>query len=135
MRHRKYQELNIATGYIRGVNVHPKIDPAYFDYEQVVYVWFLYFEKTSAKVNNIRVVLDTHFREGAERFYQKVKENFEKANVRENDRVTIIFTNDGSIVAIGNRIQDKWIDVNDSQFAVKSFNDFEIVVTGLKSYI
>lgn len=134
MRHRKYQELNIATGYIRGVNVHPKVDPEYFTHKQIIYVWSLNFEKTSTNVNNIRVALNTHFKEDAERFYQKVKENFEKANVRENDRVIIIFANDGSIVAIGNRGQDKWIDVND-EFRVKSFKEFKITVTSLRAYI
>ena len=125
----KFQKVNIATARIKGL----KKSPYYFAHH-CYYAWDIIFENTSTLLfHNLPFIKVGNTEDEGEIFCNQLKENFNKAHIYDGDIVSVIFEDNGHVLAIGNIGEDVWIDVND-KFIKKTFAELNIVITSLKVY-
>ena len=120
----KYEGINVGTGRIKGLTNSP-----YYFEPFCFYVWSITFSDTSTMMfDNMPYIKVGETEEEANHFCNQIKSNFKKAGISEKDRVSVLYENDGSVIAIGKKSSDSWIDCTD-KFAIKSIEDLGIVIT------
>ena len=125
----KFQKINIATAQIKGLR-----NPPYYFSHRGYYAWDIMFEAPSTLLfKNLPFIKVGDTEEEGKIFCNQFKENFNKAHIYDGDKVSILFGDDGRVLAIGNSGEDVWIDTSD-KFAKKTFADLNIVITSLKVY-
>ena len=122
-------ELNIATAKIHGL----ERESFYFE-EKCCYAFRIMFYSTSTLLfGNLPHIVAGETKEEAEKFCNQLKENFKKVGIHERGDGVICFESDGSVIAIGKRGVDLWIDVNDN-FTCKTFKELKLHFTSMKLY-
>jgi hypothetical protein len=124
----KFKKVNIAKAQIEGLTKQP-----YYFEHHCYYAWDITFKKASTTAfRNLCFIFVGGTEEEGKILCDKFKKNFNKADISDGDTVDIIFEK-GSVIAIGSRTSDLWVDVND-KFKPKHFKDLNIVVKDLKVY-
>ena len=125
----KFRRIVIATAEIKGIDK----DPYFFDHH-CYYAWSLMFENPSNLMAflNKPVIYLSHEEEEANKVCAEFKNAFKEANIHEGDRVVLICNTKGNILAIGATYSDKWVDVYQDKFTVKTFKELKLNVSSLK---
>ena len=125
----EFMRACVATARIRGL----KAGPYYFD-AKCFYAMRITFEDASTvEVNNIPFIYLSEEKAPAEKAYERIAKTFEEAGIHEGDTVALLFTEMGSVFAIGKTGSDKWVDAKD-HFTLKKFSDMDYIFTSLKVY-
>lgn len=83
----KFQEVNIATARIKGLE-----KPPYYFEHHCYYVWDIMFEDTSTfSFRNLPFIKVGDTKEEGEIFCNQLKENFKEAHIYDGDKVAVIF--------------------------------------------
>lgn len=123
----KFQKVNIATAQIRGLEQKPY----YFNQKCFWACDIKFFNTSCIFFDHIPFIKVGNTKEEANIVWEQLKDNFAKAGIREEDKVTILFEDNGHTLAIGQNAGDYWIDVGD-KFAVKTFEELDITFSSLK---
>ena len=135
-------KLNVTTARIHGLNDEP-----YWFEHRLFYAWAITFSDclyhNLFNLDCIKVGdIEEKDEKAAKAFCQTLKENFKKANIEDESKVAILYTNDFKVLAIahieGNfnisSISDLkkffWIDVR-QKFALKSFEQLYLFISYL----
>lgn len=125
----KFLKVNIATAQIKGLK-----KPPYYSEHHRYYAWDITFEVPSTLLfKNLPFIKVGDTEKEGEIFFNQLKENFHKAHINDGDKVSVIFGDDGHVLAIGNSGEDVWIDTTD-KFVKKTFAELNIIITSLKVY-
>ena len=125
------KNINIATARIRGLNAKP-----YYFRHKDFYAWDIMFEDTPTTCTcfeSLPLIKVGNTKEEGEDFCNKLKKNFKDALIFDGTKVTILFEDNGRIIAIGNTIEDAWIDPTD-KFSKKTFLELNIIITSLRVF-
>ena len=121
--------MNIGTARIKGLEVSPTVWS-----ERFCFIWNLMFTETSTLLfNNISFIPMGDDEETAMKFYNRVKKNFKRAHINENEKVAIIFDEGGTVKAVAKTGRNSWIDIED-KFSIKTFQELNIQFNALKVY-
>lgn len=124
----EFKKINVATARINGL----KNPPYYYDRKNY-YAWDITFDDASTLLlKNLPFIKVGNTEEEGEIFCKHLKKIFNDAHINENDKVSVIFGDDGRVLAIGNLGEDVWIDT--IEFCKKNFAELNIVITSLKVY-
>lgn len=125
----KFQEVNIATARIKGLE-----KPPYYFEHGWYYAWDIILESTSpVSFCNLPFIKVGDTQVEGEIFCNQLKENFKEAHIYDGNKVAVIFGDGGYVLAIGCMGEDAWVDATD-KFVKKTFSDLNIVITSLKVY-
>ena len=122
----QFQELAITTSRINGLTAEPEyIEP------KCLWSWFIGFSKSACPFYLFQH--DYYIKVGNEEeesiaFYNRLKKNFEEAGITEGERVAVIFSKEGDVIAVSKRGGHFWVDFTD-KFAVKTFKELNIEAT------
>ncbi len=121
----------IATARINGLEKRPY----YFDAKCYFAMEIMFSEPSTLYLKNLPFIfLDDESLENAEKELSRIRSNFKEARINDNDNVAVLFSREHcEIIAIGSLGCDLWIDVQ-HQFALKKFEELNIVITGLTIY-
>lgn len=124
-----FKILNIATAKISGM----ESSPYYFEHK-CYWAWGIQFEGCSYFfLPSLPFLKMGDTEDEAQLFCNTVKSNFHSAGIYEESKVVILFSNNGTVIAIGRVGQDIWIDIND-KFRKKTFKELNIKVSTLKVF-
>lgn len=124
-----FKNLNIATAKIRGLNSSP-----YYFESKCYWAWEIQWEDcSSCFLSSLPFLKMGDTEDEAQLFCNTVKRNFHSAGIYEGSKIVILFSNNGTVIAIGRVGQDIWIDIND-KFRKKTFKELNIKVSTLKVF-
>ena len=122
-------DVSVTKARITGLTKKP-----YYFKAKCFYAMSITFKDTDTlTVNNIPFIWLGEDKESAQKAYDRIVQTFEDAGIHEGDRVNVLFTDAGSVFAIGRIGYDTWIDAKD-HFSLKKFSDLNCIITGLSVY-
>ncbi len=114
-----FEKIGVATARIKGLDNSP--------YNGVTGIFWPIFLTDFSTIGCSFLPLP-HFTREEE--CNKIKEAFCNIGIKDGDKISIMFKQDGNIIAIGAIGKDCWIDLRDN-FTTKTFSELNIVITSL----
>ena len=122
-------DVSVTKARITGLTKKP-----YYFKAKCFYAMSITFKDTDTlTVDNIPFIWLGEDKESAQKAYDRIVQTFEDAGIHEGDRVNVLFTDAGSVFAIGRIGYDTWIDAKD-HFTMKSFSEMNYIFSGLTIY-
>ena len=125
------EAIYITTSRIYGIDAEPEYLEA-----QCVYLWHITFSNSSCPAYLFRhtcLYKTGNEEEESHVFCRQLKASFREAGIFEGDRVVVIFNEEGRVIAVGRRGEDKYVDVSD-MFFVKTFKELNLSIPSLMVY-
>lgn len=128
----KFQKVSIGTARISGIGIK---DKPYLCQHYLHWAFdILFHDASTKKIENITNIKVGNNKDEAKLFSNEIKNRIrDEIHIDNGSKVSLIFSETGRVRAIGAIGRDLWIDVDD-KFAVKTFEDLNVVITSLKVY-
>lgn len=125
----KLQKANIGAACIEGLEK----EPYYFEHWCYWASDIRFSDTPCIFINHICQIKMGDTLEEAKIFWNQLKESFAKVGIVENVTVSVLFENNGDVIAIGSPAGKYWIDVRD-KFKVKALKELDITFDALKAW-